>query len=72
VTVQLHPGRTLEREQIAGIVHLVASSVPELNTKAVSVVDGNGALLWPQRRQRQRRASTRQQLRYLKEVEPAT
>jgi flagellar M-ring protein FliF len=48
VTVQLHPGRTLEREQIAGIVHLVASSVPELNTKAVSVVDGNGALLWPQ------------------------
>ena len=47
VTVQLHPGRTLERDQIAGIVHLVASSVPELNTKAVSVLDGNGALLWP-------------------------
>lgn len=69
VTVQLHPGRTLEREQIAGIVHLVASSVPELNTKAVSVLDGNGALLWPQDERNGQFDS--QQLRYLKEVEAA-
>ena len=28
----LHAGRTLERAQVAGIVHLVSASVPELNT----------------------------------------
>ena len=45
VMLSLHPGRTLERAQIAGIVHLVASSVPDLNPKAVSVLDQTGALL---------------------------
>lgn len=45
VLVQLHPGRTLDRAQIAGIVHLVSSSVPDLTPKAVSVVDQTGALL---------------------------
>jgi flagellar M-ring protein FliF len=45
VALTLHPGRTLERAQLAGIVHLVSSSVPELNHKAVTVVDGSGALL---------------------------
>ena len=36
---------TLDRAQVAGIVHLVSSSVPELNPKAVSVLDQTGALL---------------------------
>jgi flagellar M-ring protein FliF len=45
VVLTLHPGRTLERAQIAGIVHLVSSSVAELNPKAVSVIDGSGTLL---------------------------
>jgi flagellar M-ring protein FliF len=45
VVVNLHPGRTLDRSQIAGIVHLVSSSVPELHHKAVSVLDGSGTLL---------------------------
>lgn len=45
VLVHLHPGRSLDRAQIAGIVHLVSSSVPELSPKAVSVVDQNGSLL---------------------------
>jgi flagellar M-ring protein FliF len=45
VLLTLHSGRTLDRSQIAGIVHLVASSVPELNPKAVSVLDATGALL---------------------------
>jgi flagellar M-ring protein FliF len=67
VTVQLHPGRTLERDQIAGIVHLVASSVPELDTKAVSILDGEGTLLWP--RDERNGAFDSAQLRYLKEVE---
>jgi flagellar M-ring protein FliF len=45
VVLTLHPGRTLDRAQLAGIVHLVSSSVPELKAKAVSVLDGSGALL---------------------------
>ena len=45
VMLTLHPGRTLDRAQVAGIVHLVSSSVPELDPKAVSVLDQTGALL---------------------------
>ena len=45
VLLTLHAGRTLDRAQVAGIVHLVASSVPEMNPKAVSVVDDQGSLL---------------------------
>ena len=45
VLLSLYPGRALERAQIAGIVHLVASSVPELAPTAVSVLDDSGKLL---------------------------
>lgn len=45
VMLSLRAGRTLERRQIDGIVHLVSSSVPEMAPKAVSVVDQTGALL---------------------------
>lgn len=45
VLVALHSGRTLDRAQVAGIVHLIASSVPELNPKNVSVLDQSGNLL---------------------------
>ena len=45
VLLTLYPGRTLDRAQIAGIVHLVSSSVPELDAKAVSVLDQTGTLL---------------------------
>lgn len=45
VLVSLHPGRALDRSQLAGIVHLVASSVPEMTPTAVSVLDDSGKLL---------------------------
>jgi flagellar M-ring protein FliF len=45
VLLTLHAGRTLDRAQIAGIVHLVSSSVPEMSPKAVSVLDQTGTLL---------------------------
>jgi flagellar M-ring protein FliF len=45
VLLSLHPGRVLDRTQLAGIVHLVASSVPEMNPSAVSVLDDTGKLL---------------------------
>ncbi len=45
VVVSLHAGHTLDRARIAGIVHLVASSVHDLNPKQVSVIDQTGNLL---------------------------
>ncbi len=45
VLLTLHGGQTLDRAQIAGIVHLVSASVPELSPKAVSVLDQSGAML---------------------------
>lgn len=48
VVLSLHPGRTLDRAQVAGIVHLVSRSVPELKASDVSVIDSTGALLNPQ------------------------
>lgn len=45
VLLTLYHGRTLERSQVAGIVHLVAASVPDMQTRAVSVVDQTGTLL---------------------------
>jgi len=45
VVLTLHPGRTLDRAQIAGIVHLVSRSVPDLKASDVSVIDHTGALL---------------------------
>lgn len=45
VLVNLRGGRLLEPTQVAGIVHLVASSVPELSPSAVSILDQNGKLL---------------------------
>lgn len=45
VLVALFPGRQLDASQVAAIVHLVSSSVPELDPKQVSVVDQQGQLL---------------------------
>ena len=43
--VSLHTGRALDPAQIAGIVHLIASSVPQLTNDNVSVIDQEGSLL---------------------------
>lgn len=45
VLVELHPGRSLEANQVQAIVHMVASSVPSLSTARVTVVDQFGRLL---------------------------
>lgn len=45
VMLNLHPGRTLSEQQVSAIVHLVASSVPELPPGNISLVDQNGNLL---------------------------
>jgi flagellar M-ring protein FliF len=45
VVLDLYPGRQIEQGQVAAIVHLVASSVPDLNAEQVTVIDQNGTLL---------------------------
>ena len=69
VLLTLHPGRTLDRTQIAGIVHLVSASVPELNPKAVSVLDQTGALLSAPAEPASGQGLDAQQLQYVAQVE---
>ncbi|MCP3868855.1 MAG: flagellar M-ring protein FliF, partial [Gammaproteobacteria bacterium] len=45
VVVKLYPGRVLDKSQIAAITHLVASSVPELESDRITIVDNRGELL---------------------------
>jgi flagellar M-ring protein FliF len=68
VMLTLHAGRTLDRAQVAGIVHLVSSSVPELSPKAVSVLDQSGALL-SESAESAAQAFDAQQLQYIAQVE---
>ena len=42
VMVNLLPGVRLNERQLAGIIHLVASSIPNLDSARVSVVDQAG------------------------------
>ena len=69
VVLTLHPGRTLERSQIAGIVRVVSGSVPELAARAVSVVDSTGALLSAPNDDEAAQGLDTQQLQYRREVE---
>ncbi len=45
VFLELFSGRQLERDQVASIANLVASSIPSLDVKDVTVVDQRGRLL---------------------------
>jgi flagellar M-ring protein FliF len=45
VLLSLNAGRSLDRSQLAGIIHLVSASVPEMDSKSVSVLDDSGKLL---------------------------
>jgi flagellar M-ring protein FliF len=69
VLLTLHPGRALDRAQIAGIVHLVSSSVPEMTPKAVSIIDQSGALLSGPSEAASGQGLDAQQLQYVQQVE---
>ncbi|MGZ5016107.1 MAG: flagellar basal-body MS-ring/collar protein FliF [Methylobacter sp.] len=45
VIVNLYQGRSLDKGQVESIIHLVASSVPQLDAEQVTVVDQKGQLL---------------------------
>ncbi|KQR60896.1 flagellar basal-body MS-ring/collar protein FliF [Acidovorax sp. Leaf160] len=69
VLVSLYPGRFLDRTQLAGIVHLVSSSVPEMAPSAVSVLDDSGKLLSQSPDSAAGAAVDGQQLSYVQQIE---
>lgn len=69
VMVHLHPGRTLEPAQVAGIVHLVSSSVPQLPMSNVTVIDQNGNLISQLKSKLIEAGLDPTQIKYVQEVE---
>jgi len=60
VTLRLHNGRVLEAGQVEAIVHLVASSIPELEPGRVTLVDHKGRLLSDEQESRDLKLSATQ------------
>ena len=71
VLLGFHPGRSLDRAQVAGIVHLVASSVPQLAPEHVHVIDQSGAML-SQKREAGEGGVDANTLSYIRQIEQAT
>ncbi len=72
VLLTLHAGRTLDRGQVSGIVHLVASSVPELSIDNVNIVDQTGVLLSARRDPNEAPGLDASSLNYVKTLEQST
>lgn len=69
VVLGLFPGRMLDATQVSAIVHLVGNSVPELQTKNVTVVDQHGNLLSADRPDNARLALDPTQIKYRHDLE---
>lgn len=68
VIVNLYPGRTLEAGQVSAITHMVSSSVPNLQSEQVTVVDQAGRLLTSPKRSGDMQLSS-DQFDYTKKME---
>ncbi|MDY0073480.1 MAG: flagellar basal-body MS-ring/collar protein FliF [Thauera sp.] len=69
VMLNLRPGRSLNENQVAGIVHLVSSSVPHMNADGVKVIDQDGKLLTDQADPLMRAGLNASQLQYVRMIE---
>ena len=69
VLVNLHPGRGLDSNQVQSIVHLVASSVPEMQPGSVTVVDQSGNLFTSKSDNPSMRGLNSNQLDYIRQME---
>ena len=69
VMLNLYPGRALDGAQIAGITHLVSSSVPQLPASNVTVIDQNGALLSQLKNRLTEAGLDPTQIKYVREIE---
>ncbi|MBU3575944.1 flagellar M-ring protein FliF [Polynucleobacter sp. UK-Mo-2m-Kol15] len=68
VLVKLAPGRSLEQRQVSAIVHLVSSSVPNLSTSGVDIVDSGGNLLSDQGKKGEKTLDA-SQMKYVDEIQ---
>lgn len=71
VMVNLRPGRILDQNQVAGIVHLVSSSVPRMSAEGVKIVNQEGSLLTVQADPLMRAGLNANQLEYVRAMEKA-
>src|SRR5574343_1022994 len=69
VLLNLYPGRTLDAGQIAGITHLVSSSVPQLPASNVTVLDQSGVLLSQLKSKLTEAGLDPTQIKYVRDVE---
>ncbi|MDP1634069.1 MAG: flagellar basal-body MS-ring/collar protein FliF [Gallionellaceae bacterium] len=69
VVLALHAGRSLEAGQVSSIVHLISSSVPNMTSQAVTVVDQTGTLLSSARDSRAEQLMDATQLKYIRQIE---
>ncbi|MBI3284462.1 MAG: flagellar M-ring protein FliF [Burkholderiales bacterium] len=69
VLLNLYPSRVLDTQQVSAILHLVASSVPELSAKNVTIVDQNGNLLSDPTKQIGANNLDPSQLKYIQEYQ---
>lgn len=69
VLLTLYPGRTLDAGQVAGITHLVSSSVPQLPAANVTVIDQNGTLLSQLKSKLTEAGLDPAQIKYVRELE---
>ncbi len=71
VVLTLHPNRSIDPGQVSAIVHLVASSVPDLMPASVTVVDQQGNLLSDQNKDSKTaiKSLDATQLKYVQELQ---
>ncbi len=68
VVIKLHAGRTLERGQVAAITHMIASSVANMTSNNVTIVDQKGQL-WTRTERSQNIEMSDNQLQYTQKLE---
>jgi flagellar M-ring protein FliF len=69
VILALHAGHSLDAGQISAIVHLISSSIPNMPSQAVTVVDQSGTLLSSARDSAAEQLMDATQLKYIRQVE---
>lgn len=69
VMLNLYPGRVLDPSQVAGITHLISSSVPQLQPGNVSIIDQSGTLLSSLKNRLTEAGLDATQLKYVRDVE---
>ena len=69
VLLNLNSGRTLDKQQVNAVNHLVSSSVPGLTANAMTVVDQTGQLLSGSDKSTETASLDPEQMKYVKEIQ---